>query len=72
MKDQKEYGELMSYLLHWRERFASDAEFNRFVVESLRALVYDLRDFEVYISISPESLKWSHGIPKEMTKARAC
>jgi len=72
MNEQKEYGELMRYLLYFKERFPSEAEFNRFVVESLRAFVYDLRDFEVYISISPDSLKWTRGLPKEMSKVQAC
>ena len=48
----KEYGELMSLLLHYRERYPNDEDFRRFVIDSLRTFVYDLRDFDVEISLS--------------------
>ena len=48
----KEYGELMSLLLHYRERYPNDEEFRRFIIDSLRTFVYDLRDFDVEISLS--------------------
>lgn len=57
MAKDEEYGELMRFLLYFRERYASDEEFNAFILDSLRSLVYDLRDFEVYISINPGSVK---------------
>jgi hypothetical protein len=72
MNEKKEYGEMMQYLLHFRDSFSSDADFNRFVVESLRAVLYDLRDFDVYISISPDSLKWSRGRPRELSRSTVC
>ena len=43
----------MSYLLCHRTDFATDAEFDQFVMESLRCFVYDLREIEVYITIYP-------------------
>lgn len=55
MTKDAEYGELMRFLLHFRERYASEEDFNRFILDSLRSFVYDLRDFDVYISISPGS-----------------
>jgi len=75
MKQQKEYGEVMRYFLRFRDRYASDAEFNKFVVESLRTLVYDLRDIDVYISVNPESLKWSRTVTQreiEITRSTVC
>jgi hypothetical protein len=50
-----EYGELMSFLLYFRERHKSDEEFREFVLESLRCFVYDLRDFDVEISLASRS-----------------
>jgi hypothetical protein len=59
----KEYGDLMSFLLYHRGRFDSDQDFNKFILETLRTFVYDLRDFEVYISINPNFSKgaWREG-----------
>jgi len=48
----KEYGELMRLLLHFRERYPNDEEFRRFIIDSLRTFVSDLRDFDVEISLS--------------------
>ena len=56
----KEYGKLMSFLLHHRERFATEEEFRSFMKESLRAFSHDVRDFGVEISVRPDVLK-----PKE-------
>lgn len=55
MTKDGEYGELMRFLLHFRERYGTEEEFNGFILDSLRSFVYDLRDFDVYISISPGS-----------------
>jgi hypothetical protein len=62
-ESEREYGDLMKFLLYFREQYASDEEFNRFIVESLREFLYDLRTFEVYISISPDSLR-RNGTPR--------
>jgi hypothetical protein len=72
MEKQKEYGDLMQHLLYSRGRYASDEDFNRFVVDCLRDFVYDLRDFEVYISISPDSLKWSRQSVNGLSKRVVC
>ena len=55
-REEPDYGDVMRFLLFFRERYSSDAEFSEFLVKSLQKLVYDLREFEVYISISPDSL----------------
>ncbi len=57
MQTDKAYGGLMSYLLTFRKDFATDDEFNRFVMESVRSFVYDLRDVQVYITIYPSFMK---------------
>jgi hypothetical protein len=59
MANDQEYGELMRFLLYFRERYPNDEDFNRFIIDSLRSFVYDLRDFGVYISINPAGLKRS-------------
>lgn len=51
----KEYGELMNLLLYFRERCSSDEEFRQFVIDSIRKFVYDLRDFDIEISLSLHS-----------------
>jgi hypothetical protein len=53
----EEYGELMRFLLYFRERYQDEDAFREFILESLQALVYDLRDFGIYISINPASFK---------------
>jgi len=58
MNTEQDYGDLMQFLLYFREQYSDDNEFNSFVMQSLRSFVYDLRDLGVYISISPQSLKW--------------
>lgn len=63
---EKKYGELMSVLLHSRERCASDAEFRTYLLESARTLANDLAGFGVEISVRPVSVKsarsgdWNH------------
>jgi hypothetical protein len=54
---QQEYGEVMRFLLHFRERYDSDETFRDFLLASLRELVRDLRNFDVIISIQPECLR---------------
>ncbi len=63
----KQYGNLMSFLLHHRERFSTEEEFRRFIKESLGALSRDVRDFGVEISVRPDVLNprrssrdWNH------------
>jgi len=56
---QQEYGEIMKFLLYFRERYDSDETFRDFLLASLRELVRDLRHFDVIISIQPECLRRS-------------
>ncbi|HXG64638.1 MAG TPA: hypothetical protein VNO70_05995 [Blastocatellia bacterium] len=53
----KEYGELMTVLLHHREQFGSDEDFRRFLTESVRQFSRDLRDFKIHVAVSPEPLR---------------
>lgn len=54
---EKEYGELMSVLLHTRGRCSSDAEFRTFLLESTRTLANDLTSFGVEVSVRPVSVR---------------
>jgi len=54
---EKKYGELMSVLVHSRERCASDAEFRTYLLESARTLANDLATFGVEISVRPVSVR---------------
>ena len=51
----KEYGELMNLLLYFRERYPGDKEFRQFAIESIRTFIYDLRDFDIELSLSVDS-----------------
>jgi hypothetical protein len=62
---KKDYGEVMRFLLHFRERYPSEEEYRRFLLEEIRGLVRDLREFDVFISLQPEFL----GRPRAMAKA---
>jgi hypothetical protein len=48
---EKTYGELMSLLLQSRLRHGSEARFRAYVVESVRTLSNDLREFGLDVSI---------------------
>ncbi len=50
------YGEIMRFLLHFRERFSSEEEFRAFLTEEIKRLVRDARDYGIVISILPECL----------------
>jgi hypothetical protein len=52
-----EYGEIMRFLMHHRERYATEEEFRHFLAMEIRRLVLDLRDFDIIISVLPEFLK---------------
>jgi hypothetical protein len=51
----REYGELMSFLLERRAMFDAEEEFRGFVIESIRAFARDLRDLNVEISIKQDA-----------------
>ncbi|GBC77669.1 hypothetical protein HRbin08_01148 [bacterium HR08] len=52
-----EYGEIMRFLLHFRERFPSEEEFRAFLTEEVRQFVKDAREYDIVLSILPECLK---------------
>ncbi len=52
-----EYGEIMRFLLHFRERFPTEEEFRAFLAEEVRRFVKDVRDYDIVISILPECLR---------------
>ena len=52
---ERNYGELMSVLLHNRERFRSEAEFRTYLLESARQLASDLSDFGIETLVRPEA-----------------
>ena len=54
---EKRYGELMSVLLHTRERCASDSAFRTFLLESARTLANDLAPFGVELLVRPVSVR---------------
>lgn len=51
------HGELMSILLHQKERCASEAEFRTYLLESARTLAHDLAAFGVEVSVRPVSVR---------------
>jgi hypothetical protein len=53
----REYGEIMRFLLYFRERFDSEEAYRGFVLSLLRELVMDLRDLDVHISLQTECLR---------------
>jgi len=51
INDEKTYGELMSFLLQRRRHHGTDDRFKAYIVESVRVLARDLRDFDVNIAV---------------------
>jgi hypothetical protein len=47
----KEHGELMALLLHHRERFGTGEAFQIFILDSVRTLAFDLREFNIDVSV---------------------
>lgn len=62
---KQEYGEVMRFLLHFRERYQTEEEYRRFLLQAMRELVHDLRRYGVFISLQPEFL----GRPRAMASA---
>ena len=54
---QNKYGELMSMLLHHRERCTTEAEFRTYLLESARTLAGDLRDYGVEVIVRPRAVR---------------
>lgn len=53
----KEYGDLMHFLLYFRDDYKSEEEFRSFALKEIRAFIYDLRDFGIEISLSHHSTR---------------
>jgi len=53
---KEDYGEVMRFLLYFRERYPSEDEYRQFLLKTMRELVHDLREFNVFISLQPEFL----------------
>ncbi|HSE35923.1 MAG TPA: hypothetical protein VLG74_01390 [Blastocatellia bacterium] len=51
IKDDKPYGELMSFLLQRRRQHGTDDRFRAYVEESIQALARDVRDLGMDLSI---------------------
>lgn len=47
------YGELMGFLLHQREQFETDEQFNAFVVAEVRQFIIDLRLLGIELTMRP-------------------
>jgi hypothetical protein len=62
---KEDYGEVMRFLLHFRERYQTEEAYRQFLLESVRELVGDLRKFDVFISLQPEFL----GRPRATARA---
>lgn len=52
---KKQYGELMVHLLRSQGRYPHEEEFRAFLRESVRTLARDLREFDIELSLIPES-----------------
>jgi hypothetical protein len=46
-------GELMNFLLHLRERFDTDEEFNQFALAEVRQFITDLRSLGIELTMRP-------------------
>lgn len=53
---EREYGEIMNFLLAFRGRFQTDEAFRQFLRTQIKILVDDLRDFSVFITLQPEPI----------------
>jgi len=52
----RECGQIMQFLLCQRERFDSEQEFRQFLLQEIRQFVKDIREYDIVISLLPESL----------------
>jgi hypothetical protein len=52
---KKPYGELMGHLLRYQGRYPHEEEFRAFLRESVRTLARDLKEFDIELSLIPES-----------------
>ncbi len=64
-------GELMGFLLHLRERFESEEEFQAFVLEELRRFITDLRSMDIELTLRPTYSGQPvshHSVTRKLTK----
>jgi len=47
------YGELMSFLLHSRERFESEEQFKEYALAEVRKFINDLRSIGIELTLRP-------------------
>jgi len=52
----REYGQIMQFLLGQRERYGSEHEFREFLREEIRRFIKELREYDIVVSLLPESL----------------
>ena len=53
---ESDYGQLMTYLMRKRDRFASESDFHAFVLESVRRFIADLRSLDIELTMRPRYL----------------
>ncbi len=56
---KQEYGEVMQFLLHFREQYETEEDYRQFLRGQMRELVHDLREFDVFITLQPDMLSRS-------------
>jgi hypothetical protein len=54
---ESEYGHLMACLMRERDRYATEAEFRAFALESVRRFIGDLRAIEIELTMRPKYLE---------------
>ncbi len=57
----RECGQIMRFLLCQREQFDSEQEFRRFLLQEIRQFVKDVREYDIIVSLLPESFYMRHG-----------
>ena len=64
----KDYGELMNYLLRYRGRYATEQEFRAFLSDATRRLARDLRDFDVELPLAATAVAAEQGKDRNALK----
>ena len=53
---ESDYGQLMACLMRERDRFAAEADFHAFALESVRRFIADLRSLDIELMMRPRYL----------------
>jgi hypothetical protein len=53
---ESDYGQLMACLMGERDRFATEADFQAFALESVRRFIADLRSLDIELMMRPRYL----------------